>query len=242
MLKVLLTNTLIYLPSCGSTNDEILPLLCAGKVSGVYTFHQTKGRGQYGNQWLGQENQNIAISIAIPASAIKISPVFFNYHTANLCRKFIANLTNTDAKIKWPNDIILNRKKVSGILIETQKTSSEKFYITGIGLNVLQKNFGDITNAGSLFTETEKNFDLNETAEDLFAYISGEMLKPISEGQILEEFNHNLFRKDEVSVFELIGARQNGIIKFADEGGYLWIQLEHLGLKKFFHKEISLLY
>ena len=46
----------------------------------------------------------------------------------------------------------------------------------------------------------------------------------------------------EVSVFEIGKIRQNGIIKNVDEQGYLWIDLENEGLKRFYHKEIKLLY
>ena len=59
---------------------------------------------------------------------------------------------------------------------------------------------------------------------------------------ILEDFNENLFRKNKISVFELNGVRQNGIIKYADENGFLWIDMEKDGLQKFNNKEIELLY
>jgi BirA family biotin operon repressor/biotin-[acetyl-CoA-carboxylase] ligase len=55
-------------------------------------------------------------------------------------------------------------------------------------------------------------------------------------------FNNSLFRKDEISVFELNEKRQNGIIKNADRNGNLWIELENDGLHSFYHKEIKLLY
>jgi len=58
----------------------------------------------------------------------------------------------------------------------------------------------------------------------------------------MDQFNENLFRKDEISVFEINGERQNGIIKYADEKGELWVDLENDGLKPFYHKEIKLLY
>lgn len=191
---------------------------------------------------MGTENQNIALSLAIDASVVKTPPGLLNYHTANVLRKFIANLTKTETKIKWPNDIILSKKKVSGILIETHKTESHRYFIIGIGLNVLQEDFGGLGKAGSLLTQTGKGFDLKKTAEDLFCFLSEEIVKQRSEEEILEDFNENLFRKNEVSVFELNGTRQNGIIKYADAEGFLWIDIEHSGLKRFFHKEISHLY
>ena len=59
---------------------------------------------------------------------------------------------------------------------------------------------------------------------------------------IVSVYNKHLFRKDEISVFEIKGVRQNGIIQQTDSGGYLWINLEKDGVRKFSHKEIELLY
>ena len=68
------------------------------------------------------------------------------------------------------------------------------------------------------------------------------VFEPVSSEKILDQYHHFLFKKDEVSVFEIDQIRQNGIIKKVDEQGYLWIDLENEGIKRFYHKEIKLLY
>lgn len=57
---------LLYLQHCLSTNDEILlhPNFQSTDVIGMYTFDQTKGRGQYGNSWKSTEHQNVEIGRA----------------------------------------------------------------------------------------------------------------------------------------------------------------------------------
>lgn len=233
---------IIHLEECFSTNDEILTLLNDDESTAIFTFNQTKGRGQYGNEWRVIPNQNLAYSIAIKTSKINISDTSLNYYTAIIVRDFLANLTNAKAKIKWPNDVILNGKKVCGILLEKKKVNHQEFYILGIGINILQEDFSHIPKAGSVLTTTGLSFDLTEFVNQFHQSVISRLENIPSEEEILDDYNQNLFRKEEISVFEKNDVRQNGIIKNADKNGFLWIDLENEGLQKFFHKEIALLY
>ena len=233
-------NPLIYLKVCLSTNIDIQKFkLDDSDFLGLFTFNQTQGKGQYNNSWEMIPEENLAFSFMLKTKDINISENLFNFHTAAIVRDFIANLTRTEVFIKWPNDIIINKKKIAGILIEKKKIENEEVFIVGIGINILQTNFSNLPKAGSLLTQTKQKFDLKKTAEDLFSYLQSNIL---NSQNVLETFNNHLFLKDRISVFSLNGIRQNGIIKFADKDGFIWIDLEHKGLKKFFHKEIELLY
>ncbi|MGC4128960.1 MAG: biotin--[acetyl-CoA-carboxylase] ligase [Bergeyella sp.] len=236
-------NHLIHIAECGSTNDEILSFLSPGfpDILGLYTFNQTNGRGQYGNIWKNTENENLAFSIAVKSSFFS-SGVFINFRTAGLLRNFVANLTDEDTKIKWPNDIILNQKKISGILIEKKKVSGEEYFIIGIGLNINQIDFKGLPKAGSLHTQTNRSYNIEDVAKELFALFEKEIFRELPIQEALEEYNQHLFRKDVISVFEKNGTRQNGIIQNVDEDGFLWIEMENEGLQRFFHKEVEMLY
>jgi biotin-(acetyl-CoA carboxylase) ligase len=65
--------------------------------------------------------KNLAYTLAVNTQNILCSDFIFNYYTAIVVRDFLANLTDNDVKIKWPNDIILKGKKIVGILIEKKK-------------------------------------------------------------------------------------------------------------------------
>ncbi|QCX53021.1 biotin--[acetyl-CoA-carboxylase] ligase [Elizabethkingia sp. JS20170427COW] len=237
-------NSLLYLPIVGSTNDEISNFV-EEELSApfaVYTFNQTKGRGQYGNVWESIENKNLAYSLLIPCSSIRISATHFNFHTALVVRDFLANITDIQAEVKWPNDIILNGKKVVGILLEKKKIHHHDYYIIGIGVNILQENFEEISKAGSLKTQTNKDFDLQEFAKSFHSYLVKHLLEDKKEIKILQEYNNHLFRRFKVSVFEKNTLRQNGIIQSVDNEGYLHVELEQDGNQKFYYKEIKLLY
>lgn len=238
-------DTLFYIQQCSSTNDEIINLLKSHdgiKELTLYTFDQTKGRGQYGNTWDTAPNQNLAFSMALLQKEVSQSDILFNFHTANILRDFIAKKTETKVEVKWPNDIIIHHKKVSGMLIEKKKIGKNVYFIVGIGLNLLQRNFQNLPKAGSILTQTKKEFDLENWTKEMHAFFLEKVFEPVSLEEILDQYHHFLFKKDEVSVFEIDKIRQNGIIKKVDEQGYLWIDLENEGLKRFYHKEIKLLY
>lgn len=234
---------LFYLKECSSTNDEISQVLLYPNTNfiGLYTFNQKKGRGQYGNTWSFVPEQNLAYTLAVKTSSVMLTDFLFNYYTAICIQQYIAKMTEKPVKIKWPNDIILKNKKISGILIEKKKINSENYFIIGAGINILQEKFDEISNAGSILTQTGKQFDLKYFTKGLHNFIIEKFEKFPSEEEILNQFNLNLFRKNEISVFEIDDKRQNGIIKSADKNGELVIELEN-GTRSFYHKEVKLLY
>ena len=235
-------NSLIYFNNCASTQDELIDFLNQHYLSedflAVYTFNQTKGRGQYGNSWENLPEKNLAYSFALKTKNINVSDTCFNFYTAILVRDFIANLTKTEVKIKWPNDLILKNKKICGMLFEKNKN----YFVVGIGINILQENFKNLPKAGSVLRQTGLSFELKAFTESLHQYIFEHLVQKEIPNNILELYHLHLYRKNEVSVFEKNEVRQNGIIKNVDETGHIWIDLENEGLQKFFHKEIELLY
>ena len=235
-------NSLIYFNNCASTQDELIDFLNQHYLSedflAVYTFNQTKGRGQYGNSWENLPEKNLAYSFALKTKNINVSDTCFNFYTAILVRDFIANLTKTEVKIKWPNDLILKNKKICGMLFE----KSKNYFVVGIGINILQENFKNLPKAGSVLSQTGLSFELKAFTESLHQYIFEHLVQKEIPNNILELYHLHLYRKNEVSVFEKNEVRQNGIIQNVDETGHIWIDLENEGLQKFFHKEIELLY
>ena len=235
-------NSLIYFNNCASTQDELIDFLNQHYLSedflAVYTFNQTKGRGQYGNSWENLPEENLAYSFALKTKNINVSDTCFNFYTAILVRDFIANLTKTEVKIKWPNDLILKNKKICGMLFEKNKN----YFVVGIGINILQENFKNLPKAGSVLSQTGLSFELKGFTESFHQYLFEHLVQKEIPNNILELYHLHLYRKNEVSVFEKNEVRQNGIIKNVDENGYIWIDLENEGLQKFFHKEIELLY
>ena len=154
---------IIYFDSIDSTNayaKKEIDRLKDGTV--ILAERQTAGRGRRGRGWLSPEGTGIWMSIVLkpdipPREGIKMTQIA----VAAVC-KSIRELTKLDALIKWPNDIVVNGKKVCGILTEMAGELNEINYIViGIGINVNMKDFPDKIkeHASSLFIEGSKKID-----------------------------------------------------------------------------------
>lgn len=98
----------------------------------VFTEEQTAGRGRAGSKWHSGRSDSILCSILLMDCTL-------NGELLSLtCAVAVAESIGKTAKIKWPNDIILNGKKVAGILLESKKDKTGNTYIIGIGINCHQ--------------------------------------------------------------------------------------------------------
>lgn len=155
----------IYLPEVQSTNTWMLNSLASGSdfpdQTAVYTFCQTAGRGQVGNKWESEPNQNIALSLLLRPSFLSVRNQFVisqlcslaiveSLEQLALCHGIDPSLLNLS--VKWPNDIYAGDLKLGGILIENQLMGScLQHCILGIGINVRQKKWvGSAPNPVSL--------------------------------------------------------------------------------------------
>lgn len=128
----------------------------------IVSSHQTKGKGRLGRNWEMEKDKAIALSLILTPD---ISPFEATNITLligiSVCRA-IKKFTNLPAKIKWPNDIIINEKKVAGILVEiSAEIEMLKYAIVGIGVNVNNEIFSaDLCKkASSLKLESGENFN-----------------------------------------------------------------------------------
>lgn len=135
----LIGSNLIYYPSIDSTNNEAKKEAAAGASEGtvIIADEQTGGRGRLGRHWVSPKGTGIWMSIILkpvlePAEAAKITQL-----TAASVATALRNVTGCEAGIKWPNDIIINKRKVCGILTEmSAELNSVNHIIVGIGINV----------------------------------------------------------------------------------------------------------
>ena len=119
-----------------STNDEAIKLIRSGKsiLGLVSTNSQTKGRGTMGKKWISHRG-NIFISIFFKVNLVKIKIENYLIINANIIKKILNIYTKKIIKIKKPNDLLIDGKKICGILQEVITHKKEKYLITGIGIN-----------------------------------------------------------------------------------------------------------
>lgn len=160
-------NTL-FLSEIESTNSYAMNLLRNVNVHEgivICAEKQTKGRGQRGSEWLTEQGKNLTLSVILKPAFLNTKNVFYlSKITALACYDLLtdfANFSHNDIKIKWPNDILVDSKKIAGILIENVYLKSTiQFSVIGIGLNINQTNFEVIASkATSLKIENKCNED-----------------------------------------------------------------------------------
>jgi len=131
---------IIFLPECGSTNDEARRLALKGAAhhSLVLTELQTSGRGRRGQPWACPQGEGLACSMIIRP---KSPPALWSRHAlaAGLALAESLDGFGLSAGVKWPNDVWVDRKKICGILVE----AGADFVIVGIGLNINVTVFPD---------------------------------------------------------------------------------------------------
>ncbi len=105
---------------------------------------QTQGRGSHGRVWHSEDAGGFYYSLAIPSIRPELLPTL-TVAVAERCQKVLQDLWEISVDIEWPNDLILNGKKVGGILVETVTSGNAPgpCGIIGIGLNINQDRFPD---------------------------------------------------------------------------------------------------
>ncbi len=121
-----------------STNDKAIKLIQTGKItSGLITADlQTNGRGTMGKKWISVKG-NIFISIFFKVNFTKIKIANFLIINAKIIKKILKNHTKKKITIKKPNDLLIEKRKLCGILQEVVDFKNDKYLITGFGINTL---------------------------------------------------------------------------------------------------------
>jgi BirA family transcriptional regulator, biotin operon repressor / biotin---[acetyl-CoA-carboxylase] ligase len=198
----------IHLKTVDSTNTYLknqkndLPIL-------VLADYQTEGRGQYGKNWSSIAVENLLFSFQFFPQKTSIENAHLISHIVAIKITEVLNLQigHKLVTIKWPNDIILNNKKIGGILIETSLEGTKiQNIIVGIGLNINQLKFDfELKNASSLRKEYpailwDKNLILEELVARFESIIIEESLG-LNQSEIIELFNQNLFKfKEKIKI------------------------------------------
>jgi len=241
---------IIKLDAIDSTNSYLRQLSVTEPIEDftvVVAKHQTKGRGQMGTQWSSQDSKNLTVSVFKDVSFLKVEYGF--YISIVVCLAIFQALELREIKklkVKWPNDILSDNRKLAGILIENViKQSQLQASIIGFGVNVNQTELGDLSNATSLRLVTGEVFHLEEVLQVILQQLelNFQLLKNGEFKKLKNSYEKQLFRKGKPSTFRNSnGELFAGIILGISESGNLKIQIEDAIVKEFDLKEITLLY
>ena len=136
--------TICYKETINSTNIEAKRLAQLGEPHGLLVIakEQTMGKGRCGRSWSSEKESGIFMSLLLKPDFLPEKASMLTLLTALVVAEVIRKETNLKAWIKWPNDIVVNGKKVCGILTEMSAEEHQIHYvIVGIGINVNNKQF-----------------------------------------------------------------------------------------------------
>jgi BirA family biotin operon repressor/biotin-[acetyl-CoA-carboxylase] ligase len=206
----LIGDPFIILPTIDSTNIYATSQLHARMAShgaAWFALEQTAGKGQRGKTWKASVGENIILSVLVNPPSPAPSDIFqLSCLAALACYDLFKNFAPDLSAIKWPNDLYLGDRKAGGILIENIIQGNVwKHAIIGMGLNINQSIFEpELPNPTSLKITTGQHYDAEQLARKLCDHLQKryEAILDGRFGDMLNEYNECLYRKDKVTKFK----------------------------------------
>jgi BirA family biotin operon repressor/biotin-[acetyl-CoA-carboxylase] ligase len=215
----------------------------------VLTHNQTKGRGQVGNTWQAEGGKNLTFSLVLHPNFLAVDKQFYLSKITSLAVfGMLTNFLNTslyDIKIKWPNDILVNDRKIAGILIENVlRGIFLQSSVIGVGVNINQQQFMNVDKqVTSLGLLLQKDFDLKEMLHAFCKHFEALYLtlKQGNFNKISEVYFQNLYKFNEFAFYQAAEKTFTAKITGVEESGLLVLTTEQNELVKFNFKEVTLL-
>ncbi len=239
---------IIKLNAIPSTNSFLLETLknqSLPDLTIVVAKTQTNGRGQRQTQWESVTDKSLTFSVFKKFNKLPVTkhPLLL-FAVALAVREALEQIMSYTCQIKWPNDIMAGKHKISGILIENQINSNFlNSAVIGIGVNVNNTSFNNIPQATSMQLLTNKTFELEEVMLQIYKNIQHylDYVTSNKENTLKQLYEKHLYKKDQISVFKTsAGIFFNGIIRGVTKTGKLQVETEDGTLTEFNTKTISL--
>jgi BirA family biotin operon repressor/biotin-[acetyl-CoA-carboxylase] ligase len=239
----------IKLDAINSTNEFLKKYVKKNSIKNtqvVYTFNQTKGKGQRGNKWISEPGKNLAFSICLHPKKMDVKDLFsLNMSVSLFIINFLNSLNIPNLKIKWPNDILSGEKKICGILNEINlKGDSIENVVIGFGININQENFENLLNASSLKLINKTNFDLDKIVGEIIFRLKKYNLFPESKTEIIKmnkDYHDCLYG---LNIFKNFRLKNNNIFKgkiiSVRKDGKIKIKTEDDNIKNYSFQEIQM--
>lgn len=157
---------IIYFEEIASTNDYAKSNNFNSDTL-IITSHQTAGKGRFNRKWETTPSSDLTFSIIknfkITIDEIHLINFYSSYILLSALKNYFGESEELEFTLKWPNDILLNGRKIAGLLLDVKDLNSEiKKFIIGIGVNVNGAGFENALKekATSLLKETNKTSEL----------------------------------------------------------------------------------
>ena len=236
----------IKLETINSTNDYALSLkdsLVFKEGLVVTANFQSGGNGQRGKAWESNANENLLLSVVIePKLKLEEQSLISKIVALSVCD--LLKKLGIEAEIKWPNDILVAKQKIAGILIQNKAQGNFITHsVIGLGFNVNQLVFKAYSpKATSLKLQLNKEYEVFQIQEQFLSFLSQRLMR-LKKGEDQEnEYLNFLFLKDKPAAFESDNKQFMGIIKWVSESGKLLIKLEDDSIAAFENQQVKYLF
>jgi BirA family biotin operon repressor/biotin-[acetyl-CoA-carboxylase] ligase len=234
-----LSSSNIYAASCIAEGNDQVPFW-------IRTDDQYAGRGQGGHTWDTEPGKNLTASLVVFPEGLPGASQFLLSMTFSLAAVDLLTLYTNQVKIKWPNDLYVNGKKIGGILIETSIMGNYLHHaILGIGINVNQEKFPDnLPNPISLKQISGLSYEL-EAIEDLFLESFTNRYHYLEAGKwddIRKEYLVNMLRFNQLDKYKTGEREFLARIVGVNDFGYLILEEETGAMKEFAFQEVEFLF
>ncbi len=211
-----------FFSSIGSTNDVAIEWAARGGPDGalVAANQQTSGRGRNQRRWITRPDQALAFSIIFKPVRENLARIAFYSPMCALAVSGVLEKLGLSPQIKWPNDVLLDRKKISGILVESSwQGESLEAVICGIGINIASDS-------------------LNPSDQVLFpaSTIEQKLGRVVDRWEVLKDVVQGLFYwREKVGSEEFLQAWENRLA-FRGE----WVRIEQQGQNALIGKVVGI--
>lgn len=161
-----------------STNNTAIRVLNNTNIyyGMISSESQNNGRGQYGKKWISYKG-NLFVTFFHELNKIKLSISTITKLNCLLIKKLISKYTTKKIFYKKPNDLLIEKKKICGILQEIIFLSNKKYLITGIGININKSPYIKNCPTTNLNEITNKNIKIDEIEKSLKQIFENNLLK-----------------------------------------------------------------
>jgi len=235
----------------GSTNTELSALLKNNQIKEglcIAANSQSKGKGQGKNSWESEAGKNLCFSFLLRPDFLPPENQFLlNQIVALASLEFCNSITqHPHFKIKWPNDIYIDNKKLGGILIENRILGNTfESCIVGIGININQRVFtSDAPNPISIIHLTQKQARLKPLLKQFgkIFFLWYELLKKSEFSVIESAYKKNLLGINQTRKFRTGNETFTATIIGTDPFGRLMMKDENQNNRLFGFKEVTFLF
>jgi BirA family transcriptional regulator, biotin operon repressor / biotin---[acetyl-CoA-carboxylase] ligase len=171
----------------------------------IIAREQFAGRGRNARQWSSPAGKGIYATTLLPLPADKLPLVPFAI--ANIVASYLREVFGLDARIKWPNDILVGGRKIAGILIEARINEQRAFLLIGTGVNVEPVADDNRPNATAISLVTSDFRGIDVATEAFIEHLDKRLGQPLDRDAVLDEWRRYSIHQQGDRIQCVIGER-----------------------------------